>query len=67
MTHTSRTFGIFVNYTFSDLKAERNALQEKIFPRLRELAARHSCRFQAIDLSGGALEVSAFDWEYNCF
>jgi hypothetical protein len=29
---TSRSFRIFVSSTFSDLKAERNALQERVFP-----------------------------------
>ena len=47
---TSRTFRIFVSSTFSDLKAERDALQKKVFPRLRELCQAHGCRFQAIDL-----------------
>lgn len=50
MAQSSRTFRIFVSSTFSDLKAERNALQEKVFPRLRDLATAHGCRFQAIDL-----------------
>lgn len=44
---TSRTFRIFVSSTFSDLEAERNALQKKVFPRLRDLAAAHGRRFQA--------------------
>jgi hypothetical protein len=38
MTHQARTFRVFVSSTFSDLKAERNALQQRVFPRLRELA-----------------------------
>ncbi len=38
MPHSSRTFRIFVSSTFSDLKAERNTLQERVFPHLRELA-----------------------------
>ena len=50
---TSRTFRIFVSSAFSDLKAERNALQEKVLPRLRDLAISHGCRFQAIDLRWG--------------
>ena len=50
MAQSSRTFRIFVSSTFDDLKEERNALQEKVFPRLRDLAAVHGCRFQAIDL-----------------
>jgi WD40 repeat protein len=61
MAQTSRTFRIFVSSTFSDLKAERNALQEKVFPRLRDLAVGHGCRFQAIDLRWGVSEEAALD------
>ncbi len=50
MPQTARTFRIFVSPTFSDLRAERNALQARVFPRLRELAEAHACRFQVIDL-----------------
>ena len=50
MTQTTRKFRFFVSSTFSDLKAERNALQEKVFPRLRDLASAHGCRYQTIDL-----------------
>jgi hypothetical protein len=50
LPRSSRTFRVFVSSTFSDLKEERNALQEKVFPRLRDLASAHGCRFQAIDL-----------------
>jgi len=57
----TRTFRVFVSSTFSDLKAERNALQEKVFPRLRDLAAAHGCRFQAIDLRWGVSEEAALD------
>ena len=39
MVQASRTFRVFVSSTFSDLKAERNALQERVFPRLRALDA----------------------------
>jgi hypothetical protein len=35
---SNRTFRVFISSTFSDLKAERNALHERVFPRLRELA-----------------------------
>jgi hypothetical protein len=61
MAQSSRTFRVFVSSTFSDLKAERNALQEKVFPRLRDLAAAHGCRFQAIDLRWGVSEEAALD------
>lgn len=35
---------------------ERNALQEQVFPRLRELANANGCGFQAIDLRWGVSE-----------
>jgi hypothetical protein len=52
---------VFVSSTFSDLKAERNALQEKVFPRLRKMCAAHGCNFQAIDLRWGVSEEAALD------
>ena len=61
MPQASKTFRIFVSSTFSDLKAERNALQEHVFPRLRELCAKHGCRFQAIDLRWGIRDEAALD------
>jgi len=61
MPTDNRTFRVFVSSTFSDLKAERNALQEKVFPRLRELAAAHGCRFQAVDLRWGISEEATID------
>ena len=61
MPQQSRTFRIFVSSTFSDLKAERNALQSQVFPKLRELCQRHGCRFQAIDLRWGVREEAALD------
>ena len=36
MAQASRTFRIFVSSTFSDLKEERDALQQYVFPKLRE-------------------------------
>lgn len=45
MASGTKTFRIFVSSTFSDLKAERNALQQYVFPRLRDLCAQHGCRF----------------------
>ncbi|WP_321421356.1 tetratricopeptide repeat protein [uncultured Methanobacterium sp.] len=61
MVQSSRTFRIFVSSTFSDLKEERSALQEKVFPRLRELCMEHGCRFQAIDLRWGVSEEASLD------
>ncbi len=59
MARASRTFRIFVSPTFSDLKEERNALQERVFPKLRELCMQHGARFQAIDLRWGVTEEEA--------
>jgi hypothetical protein len=58
---SSRTFRVFVSSTFSDLKEERNALQEQVFPKLRDLCEQHGCRFQAIDLRWGVSEEAALD------
>ena len=61
MPQASRTFRIFVSSTFSDLVAERNALQEHVFPRLRDLCQQHGARFQAIDLRWGVSEEAGLD------
>jgi type II secretory pathway predicted ATPase ExeA len=55
------TFRVFVSSTFSDFIAERNALQEKVFPRLRDHCRQHGARFQAIDLRWGVGQESALD------
>lgn len=61
MARASTTFRVFVSSTFSDLKAERNALQKFVFPRLRELCQRHGGRFQAIDLRWGIRDEATLD------
>jgi hypothetical protein len=61
MVQASRTFRVFVSSTFDDLKAERNALQESVFPRLKTLCAEHGTRFQAIDLRWGVSEEAGRD------
>ena len=61
MNPISRTFRVFVSSTFSDLKAERNALQERIFPRLRALCQQHGARFQPIDLRWGVSDEASLD------
>ena len=45
-----RTFRVFISSTFEDLKAERDALQKEVFPKLRKLCERQGATFQAIDL-----------------
>ena len=57
----TRTFRLFVSSTFQDLQAERNALQQVTFPRVRDFCARHGARFQAIDLRWGVSEEASVD------
>lgn len=61
MARATRTIRIFVSSTFHDLKEERNALQEKVFPRLRQLCLQHGVRFQAVDLRWGVSEQASLD------
>ena len=61
MAQSSRTFLIFVSSTFSDLEAERNALQKEVFPHLRSLAEAKLCRFQAIHLHWGVSGEASLD------
>ncbi|MGD1994044.1 MAG: DUF4062 domain-containing protein, partial [Anaerolineae bacterium] len=61
MIRASKIFRLFVSSTFSDLKAERNALQARVFPRLRQVCERHGARFQSIDLRWGVSEQASLD------
>jgi len=61
MPTAARTFRVFVSSTFEDLKAERDALQRDVFPRLRKLCEANNARFQAIDLRWGVRDEAALD------
>ena len=54
-------FRVFVSSTFSDLVEERNALQESVFPELRQYCQQRGARFQAIDLRWGVSQEAALD------
>ena len=56
-----RVFRVFVSSTFADLRAEREALQAFVFPRLRDLCAQYGTRFQAVDLRWGISPDAAED------
>jgi len=43
------------------MKKERNALQEKVFPKIRELCEQHGARLQVIDLRWGVSEEASLD------
>src|SRR4029077_12673550 len=61
MAHPSKVFRVFVSSTFSDLKAERDALQRHVWPALSILCRQHGARFQSIDLRWGVSEEAGFD------
>ena len=61
MPIATRTFRVFVSSTFEDLKAERDALQREVFPRLRKLCEANNARFQGIDLRWGVRDEAALD------
>jgi len=61
MPTTTRTIRVFISSTFSDLKAERNALQQRVFPRLKRYCQRRGWSFQAIDLRWGISNEAALD------
>jgi hypothetical protein len=51
-----RIFRLFISSTFSDFIAEREALQQVVFPELETYCAKHGARFQAVDLRWGVTE-----------
>lgn len=61
MARNELIFRVFVSSTFSDMVAERQALQQGVFPRLREYCRQHGARFQAIDLRWGVSQEAAID------
>jgi WD40 repeat protein len=61
MPTATRTFRVFISSTFEDLKAERDALQREVFPKLRKLCEANNARFQAIDLRWGVRDEAALD------
>jgi len=55
----SKLFRVFFSSTFSDFVEERNALNNNVFPRLKELCAANGARFQPIDLRWGIPDEAA--------
>ncbi|MCC6797329.1 MAG: DUF4062 domain-containing protein, partial [Candidatus Hydrogenedentes bacterium] len=61
MNRKDLTFRVFVSSTFKDLQPERNALQQHVFPKLREYCQMRRARFQAIDLRWGVSGEASLD------
>ncbi len=54
-------FRIFVSSTFGDLKLERDALQQGVFPELEQRCLKQGFEFQAIDLRWGVSTEAGLD------
>src|SRR4051812_20661043 len=52
---------VFVSSTFTDMKAERNALQADVFPKLEAYCLSRRFQFQAIDLRWGVPTEAGLD------
>ena len=50
MAGNGRQFRVFVSSTFSDMHAEREVLQRRVFPRLQRFCQRRGAHFLAVDL-----------------
>lgn len=61
MANTSKTFRLFLSSTFNDMRAERDSLQENVFPKLRAYCDKHGFSFQAIDLRWGVSSEAGND------
>ena len=61
MAGTTPIFRVFVSSTFADLRAERDALQRVVFPRLRRLCAQNGASFQPIDLRWGVSQEAGLE------
>ncbi|HRF96478.1 MAG TPA: DUF4062 domain-containing protein, partial [Aggregatilineales bacterium] len=54
-------FRVFVSSTFADMGVERDALQNHVFPRLRQWCRGRGVTFQAIDLRWGVSEEAGLN------
>lgn len=53
MNNNSKTFRLFISSTFNDFQVEREALQTKVFPEIKEYCSSNGYTFQPIDLRWG--------------
>src|SRR6266571_7370420 len=61
MVYSGQIIRLFVSSTFSDLEVERDLLQRRVFPALRERCQSRGARFQAIDLRWGVSQEASRD------
>ena len=60
-TNNSKTFRLFISSTFSDFQAEREVLQTKVFPEIKEYCSSKGYTFQPIDLRWGVSNEAQLD------
>lgn len=61
MSNNSKTFRLFISSTFSDFQVEREALQTKVFPEIKEYCSSNGYTFQPIDLRWGVSNEAQLD------
>jgi tetratricopeptide (TPR) repeat protein len=61
MSGLSTTIRFFLSSTFADFQVERDVLQRRVFPELRQLCAASGYRLQPIDLRWGVSEAAGAD------
>ena len=61
MSYHSKTFRLFISSTFSDFQAERETLQTKVFPEIKEYCSSKGYVFQPIDLRWGVSNEAQLD------
>ena len=61
MLNHSKTFRLFISSTFSDFHEEREILQTKVFPKIKQYCSEHGYTFQPIDLRWGVSNEAQLD------
>ena len=56
-----KTFRLFISSTFNDFRREREILQTKVFPHIKEYASKAGYTFQPIDLRWGVSNEAQLD------
>jgi len=57
----TKTFRLFISSTFNDFRREREVLQTKVFPKVKEYCSKKGYTFQPIDLRWGISEEAQLD------
>ena len=57
----NKTFRLFISSTFNDFHKEREVLQTKVFPKIKEYASKVGYTFQPIDLRWGVSNEAQLD------